>query len=253
LYDLRSGTLFASTTGASSVILFKGGHEWWSDFTGEFFQFTNQHSTLQWDFNIPDEFYYNPGGGSIPLVTAMLVLETQRRNEFRISFRDSVLPLWHDFANEHLPDEVILKGNPELTWTAFPNGPDSLSEGAIYLRISQDIEIDFSDLWSNYDASFNYWLHLHLNNGRMTGHVARWSYWIEGGAFTSVIEQILRPNVELGAIRLTEAINQVFGGLPPNIRDFYYLPGRQLTPLVEGEWRSYWADTNVDVTIVFEV
>jgi hypothetical protein len=157
-----------------------------------------------------------------------------------------------------LPESVILKGLPDLEWTPFPKNNDGspikyLSQDHIYLRIHQTIEIDFTDFWSNYDAEITYWLHLHLNGGNVTGHVAKWSYWIEGGAFTSVIKQILEPNVKLSVFSLNDAINEALSELPPNITGLYYLPGRQLKPVKSGTWDFRLDDTSDDVTIIFEL
>src|SRR5262249_28324794 len=122
----------------------------------------------------------------------------------------------------------------------------------IYLLIEQNVEIDFTDYWSNYDASFAYWVHLDLTNGVVTGHVQRWSYWVEAGAFASVIAQILEPNIKLGMSALNSAVNGALGVLSGNINGIYYLPGNQVAPVATGFWDFHWQDTDADVTIVFE-
>ena len=253
-YDnVRSGTVFAAGSGTSSLILFRGKTYWGSCFTGEFIQLTNAHQSAQWDFGVPNEWFLNVGsGGLIPDVAAMLVLQTQRKTETRVSLRDTVLPLWNTFTADNLPAEVKLKGEPNLTWTAFPVGVSYLSSNSVYLLMEQEIEIDFTDFWSNYAARFAYWIHLHLDGGAVIAHVQRWYYWVEAGAFASVIAQILEPNVKLGVFSLNTAMAQALSGLPSNVKGIYYLPGRQLVPIGAGGWDFHWQDTSADVTLVFE-
>jgi hypothetical protein len=251
--NVRSLSVFPATTGASACILFSEYQGWGSDFGGDFIQVTNAHSSAQWDENIPEWFYWYPGGTPQPKPRSMLVLQTQRRPEVRFSFRDTVVPLWNAFTADNLPEQVVLKGDPRLCWMAFPRMVEHLNENSIYLFIGQEIEIDFTDFWSNYAARFAFWLHLHVNDGAVTGHVAKWNYWIEGGAFTSVVEAILEPNLKLAVIALDQAINTALSGLPTTVTSLYYLPGRQLTPVQSGYFDFHVEATNNDVTIVAEL
>jgi hypothetical protein len=247
--NTRSLTVFAAQTSAAAVMFFT--EYYGCDFAGDFLQYTNAHPQLQWDVNIPAGFYTIEG--NLPMMQSMLVLQTQRRPEFRVSYRDLFLAKWNQFANNNLPKEVILKGSPELTWMAFPRQQQYLSENQIYLYIAQDIEIDFSDYWSNYAASISFWIRLNVSNGAVTSQVQKWSIWIEGGAFTSVIKAILEPNVKLAAISLKTAVDQALASfIPPKVTGIYFLAGRQLAPIKSGDFDVHWQSVKGDVTIVFE-
>lgn len=253
-HNTRSATLFATEIGAAALILFEGTWYRGSEFNGIFIQLTNAHDTAEWDWNVPPEFHYDRAMQfPIPMTGTMLVLQTQRRPELRLSFRDAITPLWNTFTAERLPEQAILKGAPTLTWAAFPQNVEFLSSDSIYLHIRQRLEIDFTDLWSNYAAEFEYWLHLHLDDGVVSGHVAKWIYWVERGAFSQLIDAILRPNLELGVHTINDSLATALAAVPPTVTGIYYLPGRQLAPVGSGLWNVHWQKTESDVTVVFEM
>jgi hypothetical protein len=241
-YFTRSVTVFAADQGAAIMMLFDG------DYDADFRQFTNTSRHAQFDADIPEDFYAYGGFKTLTRVSAMLMVQSQRRSELRISCRDALGPQWNQFGANNLPAQVTFDGPPVLSWDAFPTGVEFLSQDQIYIYIEQDVIVDFSDYWANYHATFSYWIYLKVVDGAVKSQVQRWECWVEGGAFTSVVEAILKPNVELAAIQLERAVDQALSHIPPNVVSIYYLPGRQLEQ-VQG---IFGADNPDDTTIIFE-
>lgn len=252
-FNTRSVTVFSTTSGASALLFFDGSYLWGSPFSsGTFLQFTNAHPLLQWDADIPSSFYSSEFPDA-PMTGSMLIVQTQRTEEIRRSFRDALTGIWNEFAGAHLPDQVVLKGTPVLRWMPFPKDQDYLNEDQIYLFFQQEIEIVLGWWWSNYAARISFWLHLDVNDGQVTGHVQRWQYWIEGGPFTSIVKAILKPNLELAVPDLNDALNQALSALPSNVTGVYYLPGRQLNQIGSGYFNLHRQSVKHDVTMIFEL
>lgn len=249
--NVRSVSVFASETGAAVMMLFSTYNSWGCDFGGDFVQFTNSHRHKQFDDDIPQSMF-STEAPTIPLINSMLMVQSQRRSELRISYKEAFLPRWDDFGAKHLPKQVSFSGAPLLTWMPFPKGQQFLSEDQIYLYIDQRLIVDFSPYWANYHAEIYFWIHLKVEDGKVKSHVQRWSYWVEGGLFTQVVAAILEPNLILASQQLAKAVDEALSDIPAKVTGVYYLPGKQLDPLPEGENILKKSNVDDDVTIVFE-
>lgn len=179
---------------------------------------------------------------------SILLVNTGRGLEFRVSFRDKFLDTWNKTLDEQLGSQASRKGDPLMTWMAFPNGVSYLSSDQIYLQISQSLNINI-DWWPDYDASLTYHLYLYLDGSKkLQGYCQRWSAWVESGIKSSEIMDRLWPKVVAGVSTINGKLKENFANLP-KIKDFYYLPGRQISPVSGVGSGTTWDD----VTLVFEI
>lgn len=133
----------------------------------------------------------------------------------------------------------------------FPEGISYLDPSRMYLKVHQKLDIEL-DWWPDYKASITYHLFLYRDgSGHLKGHVARWTYWIEGGAKADDIEDVLKPAVIAGMTEINNQLATQLNALSSvTIADLYYLPGRQLSAAPTGAL-SGW--TLNDVTIVVQI
>lgn len=179
---------------------------------------------------------------------SMLLINTSRGLEFRVSFRDQFLDQWKSTLDAQLGGDASRVGDPIFTWAAFPEGISYLSSSQIYLYISQKLNINIP-WWPDYDARITYHIYLYLDgSNKLKGYCQRWSAWVEGGIKSDDIMDKLWPKVVSGASTINTSLNDSFNSLPA-FKDFYYLPGRQISP-VTGVTSG---TTYSDVTLVFEI
>jgi hypothetical protein len=239
---IKSAAVFGPTDGASTLILFSQPSAAYqvASYYGPFIQLTNFSNKRELDFNLPSKFLS---------VASALLVHTQKSPELKISFNDQFIPEWDKFFDKHMPKEVQRVGKPSLGWDPFPVNEGSLSSNSIYLTVSQNLSVDFSDFWANYACSIQFWILLFPKNGKLTGHVSRWAYWVESGLLTHVVAEILKPNLILGAQQLTKALQELLAQFP--VKDVYYLPGRQVNhTIASGKHDVFKGNTLDDVTIV---
>jgi hypothetical protein len=126
-------------------------------------------------------------------------------------------------------------GDPVLTWEMFPKGISYLDENRMYLKVHQKLDIEIN-WWPDYEASITYHLFLHLDGAKhLKGYVARWAYWIEGGAKADNIEEKLKPAVISGMNTFNTELSKQLNALSPfTFSDLYYLPGNQTGPVPTG-------------------
>ena len=232
-----------STSATANAILFSNdffGFYSVGDFGGEFRQVVTAKNGAPNFVNMTNS-NFNDRTRSIILVN------TSRGPEFRVSFRDQFLDTWNQTLDAQLGSDASRKGDPLMTWAAFPEGVSYLSSDQIYLQISQSLNINI-DWWPDYDASITYHLYLYLDGAKkLQGHCQRWSAWVEGGIKSDGIMDRLWPKVVSGVTTLNNKLKDAFSKLPA-FKDFYYLPGRQTAPLSGVVSGSTWDD----VTLVFE-
>lgn len=213
-------------------------------FDGEFMQFTNASDVT---------FHQDLAGDLQPFnnaATSMLVVQTQLANEFRISFQTTVVPEWNDFLEETLPSNIQKVGNPTVRWVAFPEGQPHLSSNRVYVRIRQKIIVELEN-WSDYDASFTYWIRFRAEDGKARASVSRWFYWVEGGIFAGSIGDELEPKVKAGAGDLTDKLNSALDALS-GVTSVYLLPGNQTAEVDEGFHNVHWSNSRSDATVVIQ-
>jgi hypothetical protein len=209
------------------------------NYTGVFVQFTNARSGSDMNVNVPGSFN--------DVTDSLLLVATNRGAETRLSFRDLFLERWKTTIDSKLSGGAKRAGDPTLTWEMFPEGISHLDPNRMYLKVHQQLDIEI-DWWPDYEASITYHIFLFLNSsGRLRGGVARWAYWIEGGAKADDIEDRLAPAVIAGMDDLNSQLSSTLNALPFTFSDLYYLPGRQLTPAPTGTLTGFTSD---DVTIV---
>jgi hypothetical protein len=238
---ISSARLFSSTDADTTLILFGFPVPFvnFPDYTGSFIQFTNARSGSELNVNVP--------GSLNDLTDSLLLVATNRGPETRLSFRDLFLSRWRTTIDSKLSGGAKRSGDPTLTWEMFPEGISHLNPERIYLKIHQQLDIEI-DWWPDYEASITYHIFLFLNSaGRLRGSVARWAYWIEGGAKADDIEDRLAPAVIAGMDDLNSQLSSTLDVLPFTFTGLYYLPGRQLTPAPTGTLTGMTTD---DVTIV---
>jgi hypothetical protein len=233
-----------SSTATANAILFSNsifGLPGIGNFAGDFRQIVAPKNGAA-NFANATDFGFNDATRSV------LLVNTGKGPEFRVSFRDQFLDVWNETLDAQLGSQATRKGDPLMTWTAFPEGMSYLSSGQIYLQITQSLNINI-DWWPDYDASITYHLFLFLDGAKkLQGHCQRWSAWVEGGIKSSGIMDQLWPKVVAGASTINDKLKDNFGSLPA-FNDFYYLPGRQLSPLAGVQSGTTWDD----VTLVFEL
>jgi hypothetical protein len=241
---MSSIQVYASGTATANVILFSNnllGLFPLSDFAGDFRQVVTGQSGPPSIVNLTN-FGFNDRARSV------LLVNTGRAQEFRVSFRDTFLDTWNQTIDAELGSDASRKGDPLMTWAAFPKDTSYLSPDQIYLQISQALNINI-DWWPDYDASITYHLYLYLDGSRkLQGYCQRWSAWVESGIKSGGIMDRLWPKVVAGVATINAKLRQRLGGLP-SVKDFYYLPGRQVSPIAGVGSGMTWDD----VTLAFEV
>jgi hypothetical protein len=239
--QISSARLFSSSDADTTLILFAFPVPFlnFPNYTGTFVQYTNARSGSDLNVNVPSALN--------DLTDSLLLVKTNRGTEIRLSFRDLFLSRWRTTIDSKLSGGAKRDGDPVLTWEMFPEGISFLDPARIYLKVHQPLDIEI-DWWPDYEASITYHLLLSLSgSGRLRGQVARWAYWIEGGAKADDIEDRLRPAVIAGMDDLDSQLSTILGGIPTTFTDLYYLPGRQLLPAGTGTLEGSTAE---DVTIV---
>lgn len=198
--------------------------------------------------NGPADFVNMTDFGFNDRTRSILLVNTSRAPEFRVSFRDKFLDTWNQTLDAQLGSDASRKGDPLMTWAAFPEGVSYLSSDQIYLMISQRLNINI-DWWPDYDASITYHLYLYLDgSNKLQGYCQRWAAWVESGIKSGGIMDKLWPKVVAGVSKINDALKQNFAALPA-FKGFYYLPGRQLGVVSGVGSGSTWDD----VTLVFEL
>jgi hypothetical protein len=245
--NLSSATVYTSSTADATVILFAPILPFipMPDYTGRFMQITKRRgSGSELNVNRFSDHSFNDDA------TNMLLAAPNRGTEFRLSFRDLFLTRWNQLIDAQLSSGARRDGNPTLTWEMWPTGISYLDSNRRYLKVHQSLDIEIP-CWPDYDASMTYHIYLYLDGGgRLRGYVARWAYWIEGGAKTGEIEDRLRPAVISGADTLTDELgNQLDTYSSFSFDDLFYLPGNQVSRAPTGVRTGYTTD---DVTIVVE-
>lgn len=244
--NLSSATVYASSSADATLILFAPLLPWFdSNYTGRFLQITNRRgSGSQIDINRFSDFGFNDQP------TSMLLVVPNRGTDVRLSFRDLFLAEWRSQIDAQLRDGARREGDPTLTWEMWPQGISYLSSDRIYLKIHQRLRIEI-DWWPDYDASITYHIFLYLTGaGRLRGYVARWAYWVEGGAKSGTIADRLEPAVIAGMDSLDRELNDRLSALSSfTFRDLYYLPGNQTSRPPNGALSGL---TTSDVTIVVQ-
>jgi hypothetical protein len=243
--NLSSATVYSSSTADATLILFGSPVSFVSfpDYQGLFMQITNRRSSgSEHDVDRFSDHGFNN------LAENVLVVAPNRGTEFRFSFRDLFLDRWNDVLSSQLADPAHADGGPTLTWEMWPTGISHLDSDRMYLKVHQNLDIRLH-CWPDYDASMTYHIYLYLDGGgRLRGHVARWAYWIEGGAKADDIEDQLRPAVIDGATTLTDELGNQLDALSGfSFTDLFYLPGSQTSRPPTGVVTGSTFD---DVTIV---
>lgn len=211
------------------------------DFGGDFRQVVAEQNGAPDFANLTDS-------GFNDRTRSILLVNTGRGREFRVSFRDQFLDTWNETLDAQLGSEASRKGDPLMTWAAFPDGISYLSSDQIYLQITQALNINI-DWWPDYDASITYHLYLYLDgSNKLQGYCQRWSAWVESGIKSSGIFNQLWPKVVAGVSTINDKLRENFARLPA-FRDFYYLPGRQIARVSGVGSGTTWDD----VTLVFEL
>jgi hypothetical protein len=244
---LSSIQVNASSSAVASAILFSNMASGFfpisiGNFAGDFRQISAPKGGAP-DFANMTDFSFNDRTRSI------LLVNTSRGPEFRVSFRDQFLDTWNKtLDNELKGSQASRTGDPLMTWAAFPEGVSYLDSNHIYLQVTQPLNIHF-DFWPDYSASITYHFYLYLDgSGKLHGYCQRWAAWVEGGIKSGGIMDSLWPKVVSGVSTINDTLAQAFSALPA-FKDFYYLPGRQLAPSTGVASGSTWDD----VTLVFEL
>lgn len=241
---LSSIEVAASSSATANAILFSNdisGIFSIGNFAGDFRQVVAAKKGAANFANLTD-FGFNDRTRSI------LLVNTNRAPEIRLSFRDQFLDTWNKTLDDQLGSDASRIGDPLMTWAAFPEGVSYLSPDQIYLQITQSLNINI-DWWPDYDASITYHLFLFLDGAhKLQGHCQRWSAWVEGGVKSGGIMDRLWPKVVSGVATLNDKLKDSLGALPA-LKDFYYLPGRQIGALEGVSSGTTWDD----VTLVAEL
>lgn len=242
--QMSSMQVAPSSTSVATAILFSNTEFGWvnvGDFSGDFVEIAVPKSGSP-DFRNLTDLGFNDRTRSLLLVNA------SRGPEFRISFRDTFLDTWNSTIDKELGTKASRKGDPLMTWAAFPENISYLSPDQTYLSIQQRLNINI-DWWPDYDARIGYFLYLYLDGaGKLQGYVQRWEYWVEGGVKTGGIVDQLKPKVVSGMNTINTTLKERLSSLPA-FKSFYYLPGRQLGPVTGVAQGNTWDD----VTLVFEL
>lgn len=241
---LSSIQVFGSHNAMANAILFSnnvGGFVNLGNYAGDFRQLSIAKSGAAAFANMTDS-------GFNDRTRSLMLVNSSRAPEFRVSFRDQFLDTWNQMLDAQLGGEASRKGDPLMTWAAFPEGISYLDSSQIYLQITQALNINI-DWWPDYDASITYHLYLYLDGSRkLQGYCQRWSAWVEGGVKSGGIKDRLWPKVVAGVATINATLRSNFSRLPA-FNDFYYLPGRQIGP----ETGLFSGNTWDDVTLAFEL
>jgi hypothetical protein len=241
---MSSIDVFPSSIATANVILFSntiGGIFPFGDFKGDFKQVVAPKGGPQNFANLTD-YAFNDRTRS------MLLVNTGKGSEFRVSLRDTFLETWNQTLDSTMGGSASRKGDPFMSWEPFPEGISYLSSSQIYIVITQQLNINI-DWWPDYDASITYHIYLYLDGSKkLKGYCQRWSAWVEGGIKSGEIMDRLWPKVESGAATINSKLSEKLAIIPA-VKDFYYLPGRQLAPVAG----VFSGSTLEDVTLVFEL
>lgn len=242
---LSSATMYSSSSADATLILFAPFLPFppMPDYFGQFMQITNRrNSGSELDVDRFSDYGFNN------IATSALVVAPNREAEVRLSFRDIFLERWRTVIDGELSGGARRDGDPTLTWEMWPSGISYLESSKMYLKVHQNLIIELH-CWPDYDASITYHLYLYLSGtGRLRGYVARWAYWIEGGAKADEIEDQLAPAVISGMDTLNNELEaQLDAYSSINFSDLYYLPGDQVSRPATGVHTGY---TTSDVTLV---
>ena len=256
---ISSVSLFTPINGATVLILYSYGPYPYSyqnatHFDNDFLLVDNQNGG-QFDLNLATRPLMDGTWDNAP--TSLIVVHTAQGPEIRVSANQTLTPIWNSFIDQQLAaagGQVIRDGNPEWVWVPFPIGPPPLSPLRTYLRVTQKLTVVPPAPIADYAGSITYYIRLVVQDGTVTGWVARWEHWVEQGIFSDYVGAILHPYTILGA----ESLNDVLAGgvfpLPPNTRvtDVYYLPGLQTDATSRGEAQIFQGNCTQDTTIVLQ-
>lgn len=247
----RADTAELSVNTAAALTMFRGlgpagGIRDEHSFKGQFCQLTNAAPGTDWVASL-DQFGFKNKAQSV-----LLTRVPTTPLDVRLSFRDTVLPIWNNAFGANAPGEVQQDGDPIFSWDPFPVWNQTLNPNRIYLTIHQKLIID-PPVWpSDYAATVTYWIRIFRgSNGVLTGGVRMVWVWVEGGTIHDVVLAILEPNANLAAITLGNQLRTALAALPP-VSVIYLLPGRQLSAVQAGSWNVFvWGGVD-DVTIVLQ-
>ncbi len=244
-HNVTSARVFTPQTGASTLLLFGGAIASYNDFgTGApFLQVANwTPGELLADFASSDT--------SHKIGSAMLVHTQRGGPEFRLSFRDMVVPQWNAYVQSKKTKHFYPNGGPFVGWDAFPRNESQLSSNNIYLTIGQAFIFDPGWWWANYNISVQIWILLSVNSdGTVSGSVQKTAWWADDGAFYDYIQALLDADMQLAAISINNALASGLSGL--TVSDLYYLP-EGVVVLGQGEEIISWVDSWDDVQIILE-
>lgn len=245
MYRRISSTSLFGAAGADPILIFVDtnpfGHHDFGGFSGRFLQLANSGSGER-VVNLTDHAFNET-------TSSLLMVAGARGNEFRVSMRDAFVDKWREILDGQLAGtEASRNGDPVMTWEMFPQAISHLNPSLMYLKIHQNLDVEL-DWWPDYEASIAYHVFLHVTGGNLRGWVQRWAYWIEGGAKSDDIAEVLEPKVVAGMDRLNDELNSQLSSFDGfGIDDLYYLPGRQLSAT---DTKAGW--TADDVTIVLQI
>jgi len=243
--NITSARVFTPQTGASTLLLFGGSIVSYTDFgTGSpFLQVAN------WT---PDELLadFDSSDTSRKIGSALLVHTQRGGPEFRLSFKDLVVPQWNAYIQTKKTKHFYPNGDPYVGWDAFPRSEAQLSSNNIYLTVSQAFIFDPGWYWANYNISVQVWILLSVgSDGSVSGSVQKTAWWADDGAFYDYIQALLDADMQLAAISINNALASGLKGL--KVHDLYYLPAG-VDVLGIGEEVIQWVDTWDDVQIILE-
>lgn len=235
LDSVSSGTMSCQTADLN-LILFSE-----PDLTGSFFQLSKAAGG-------PATFWH-----SGPAQSALLVPSNrQGTSEHRLSFHTVFLGDWDSFLDQALQGtEVTRDVDPLLTWRMFPTDDQWLSSGQVYLRIHQPLHVHMPWYWPDYQASVDYHIVLYVSDGHLRAWVADYEWWVEGGLKSGKIGDKLGPQAAAGMTELQTHLNDKLAALDAlgTVRDVYYLPGWQPSPIQNAGFGGNTADNTTIVVV----
>ena len=244
-HNVTSARVFTPQTGAATLLLFGGAIASYNDFgTGApFLQVANwTPDELLADFSSSDTSH---------MIGSALLVHTQRGGpEFRLSFKDMVVPQWNAYIKTKTTKHFYANGGPFVGWDAFPRNESQLSSNNIYLTVGQAFVFDPGWWWANYNISVQVWILLSVNNdGTVSGSVQKTAWDADDGAFYDYIAELMDADMQLAAISINNALAAGLSGL--KVRDLYFLPAG-VDVLGQGEEIIGWVDSWDDVQIILE-
>jgi hypothetical protein len=235
LIDSVSSGLLICQTATINLVLFSN-----SDYTGTFFQLSKAAGG--------DATYWHTGSAQSALLIAS---ERAGTSEHRFSFTTIFQGDWDTFLDQTLQGTSVSRDvDPLLTWRMFPTDDQWLSSGQVYLRIHQPLHVHMPWYWPDYQASVDYHILLYVTGDHhLRGWVADYEWWVESGAKSGKIGDQLGPQAASGMGALQDHLNEKLSALDAlgAVRDVYYLPGTQLSPVDNA---VLGGNTNDDITIV---